>query len=175
MEAEARPPLAVSLVALVPPLVAVAAALAVLGPGWPAASYPEVSARLAASSAGSSTVGPERTRRGRRRKWCDGSTDYWPEWSNFFGRWDTYIPQMDTWLFSIQGHIERMRFINEKYLPIIASNTAAINVSINQNITGNAEGFGSIREANRELVEGIKEAFRSNTAGLRTEILAARP
>lgn len=102
-------------------------------------------------------------------------TDYWPEWSNFFGRWDTYIPQMDTWLFSIQGHIERMRFINEKYLPIIASNTAAINVSINQNITGNAEGFGSIREANRELVEGIKEAFRSNTAGIRTEILAARP
>ena len=54
----------------------------------------------------------------------------------YFGRWDTYIPQMDTWLFSIQGHIERMRFVNEKYLPLIAANTAAINVSINQNISG---------------------------------------
>ena len=82
---------------------------------------------------------------------------------------------MDTWLFSIQGHIERMRFVNEKYLPLIAANTGAINVSINQNISGNAEGFGSIRQANRELIEGFKEAIRSNTAGLRTEIEGLRP
>ena len=112
---------------------------------------------------------------GQRRKWSGGSptTGRNGATSSAGG-----TPTFRRWIrgyFRFRATSNACGSSTKSICPIIASNTAAINVSINQNISGNAEGFGSIREANRELVEGIKEAFRANTAGLRTEIVAARP